>query len=424
MRVGALARLTWQDAGANRGRYAALAFGVAVGVGALVLLFWLIAGVRKVLVARFLGVLPGRVVVEAAQFELGPLRLRGGLGAVLDDRAVEALARVPGVTGVLRQARLPLPSQIQTSLGGTPFYSDVIVEGVDPGLVASELAPGYSFSLPGPAEPVPAVLPAATVDVLSAGLEMYTHGLGVGSSAFSGHHFTLVVGASSFRPGAGLARQARVVGISPQVGIAGPSVPLELVKQWWPTGAGAPPFSYYRVALVVPRGTAVPQVAEAVRKLGFVTPGLDLLARVESAMRWLRLLVVAFGLLLLIVAGVGIANGLGLMVKEETPQLGLYRALGASRRDILALVLGRAFLVGSAGSLAGGLGGAVLSLAAGYLAGHWAPALAQGLVQDPWYHLAALGLAAAFGLLVSLAAGWLPAIRATALDPAEALRRE
>jgi putative ABC transport system permease protein len=113
----------------------------------------------------------------------------------------------------------------------------------------------------------------------------------------------------------------------------------------------------------------------------------------------------------LAVAGVGIMNVMLVSVSERTREVGLLKALGAGRGQILAAFLAEAVLISTAGGLLGlGLGwAAVLALVAVY------PALPAS--PPVW------AVAAAFGLSVAVGAvfGVLPARRATRLDPVTAL---
>jgi len=113
----------------------------------------------------------------------------------------------------------------------------------------------------------------------------------------------------------------------------------------------------------------------------------------------------------LAVAGVGIMNVMLVSVSERTREVGLLKALGAGRGQILATFLTEAILISSAGGLLGlGLGwSAVLLLVTLYPALPAAPPL--------WAVLAAFSLAVAVGAVF----GVLPARRATRLDPVLAL---
>lgn len=113
----------------------------------------------------------------------------------------------------------------------------------------------------------------------------------------------------------------------------------------------------------------------------------------------------------LAVAGVGIMNVMLVSVSERTREIGLLKALGAGRRQILLAFLAEAVLLSTAGGLLGLLVGwlAVQVLVAIY------PALPA--TPPPW------AVVAAFSLSVAVGAGFgvLPARRATRLDPVAAL---
>ena len=113
----------------------------------------------------------------------------------------------------------------------------------------------------------------------------------------------------------------------------------------------------------------------------------------------------------LAVAGVGIMNVMLVSVSERTREIGLLKALGAGRRQILLAFLAEAMLLSTAGGLLGLLAGwlAVRVLVAVY------PALPA--TPPPWAVAAAFSLSVAVGALF----GVLPARRATRLDPVAAL---
>jgi putative ABC transport system permease protein len=113
----------------------------------------------------------------------------------------------------------------------------------------------------------------------------------------------------------------------------------------------------------------------------------------------------------LAVAGVGIMNVMLVSVSERTREVGLLKALGADRRQILLAFLAEAVLISSSGGL--------LGLALGWLAVRglvWLyPALPAS--PPPWAVLSAFSLSVAVGAVF----GVLPARRATRLDPVAAL---
>jgi len=114
------------------------------------------------------------------------------------------------------------------------------------------------------------------------------------------------------------------------------------------------------------------------------------------------------------VAGVGIMNVMLVSVSERITEIGLLKALGATRRQILAVFLVEASIL----STVGGLIGLAVGYAGGRIIMYFWPAFP---VQPPlWAVVGAVTLA----LLVGLTFGLLPARRASALDPVAALARK
>jgi len=124
--------------------------------------------------------------------------------------------------------------------------------------------------------------------------------------------------------------------------------------------------------------------------------------------------VAALGGISLLVGGVGILTVMVIAVNERVAEVGLLRAIGAERSDVLRLFLAEATLLAGVGGLAGlvlGVGlvqSLVVALPALPVATSWRYAL----------------LAEALALAIGLAAGVLPARRAARLEPVEALRAE
>jgi len=125
----------------------------------------------------------------------------------------------------------------------------------------------------------------------------------------------------------------------------------------------------------------------------------------------LTLAVGAIAAVSLSVAGIGIMNVMLVSVSERTREVGLLRAVGVGRRQVLAVFLTEAALLSAAGGL--------LGLGAGWLAVRLMVQLYPALPASPplWAVFASLGLALGVGVLFGL----LPARRAARLDPVLAL---
>jgi len=122
---------------------------------------------------------------------------------------------------------------------------------------------------------------------------------------------------------------------------------------------------------------------------------------------------IAIGLIALLAAGIGIMNIMLVSVTERTKEIGIRKAIGARRNNILIQFLSEAVIL----SLIGGVIGIVLGLLVGNLAGSFLNAAAA--IPVNWVVIGVL-----LCVVVGVGFGTYPAYKAANLDPIEALRHE
>lgn len=140
---------------------------------------------------------------------------------------------------------------------------------------------------------------------------------------------------------------------------------------------------------------------------------LELLRRAERTKQIFNIVLGSIAAISLLVGGIGIMNIMLATVTERTREIGIRRALGARRRDIVTQFLVEAVLLSGAGGLFGvGLGVAV-PLAVTWLAG-------MKTIITFWSPVIAFSISAMVGIMFGL----YPALRAADMHPVEALRHE
>ncbi len=144
----------------------------------------------------------------------------------------------------------------------------------------------------------------------------------------------------------------------------------------------------------------------------------DLLSTFQSITGILTIFLGGIAGISLLVGGIGIMNIMLVSVTERTREIGLRKALGARKRDILTQFLTESSLL----SLIGGIIGIAFGWLISYIVGRVAEA--SGTAFTPLVGIDAILLATIFSAAVGLFFGIYPASRAASLEPVEALRYE
>jgi putative ABC transport system permease protein len=387
LRASDLARLAVTGLRTRRLRAALSALGIAIGVAAIVAVLGLSASSQAGLLAEIAKLGTNLLTVSNGQ------KLGGG-AAELPGAAPAMIGRLPGVTGVehtgtvdAKVYRSPLIPAVNT--GGLT----VAATSLDlPAAVGTSVSQGRYLDAATAREPV-AVLGAGAAQLLGIDRLWPNQRIWLGGQWFyvSGilrpAVLTPTVDASVF---VGYPAAERYLGFD-----------------------GHPSTIYVRTR--TSRVGAVHDLLAAQadpENPGQVSVGLPSAALVAqaAAKSALGVLFLGLGAVALLVGAIGVANIMVIAVLERRSEIGLRRALGATRGHIRVQFLCEAILLSAAGGVAG-LGAGSLATAGYATAKGWAiviPPLAWGG-----------GLAAA--LLIGALAGLLPALRAARMSPTEAL---
>ncbi len=166
-----------------------------------------------------------------------------------------------------------------------------------------------------------------------------------------------------------------------------------------------------------------PTVAEMVRGVlnvshhgrsdfGILVPA-ELLAQQKRTQRVFNLVMVAIASISLLVGGIGIMNIMLANILERTREIGVRRAIGARRSDVVRQFLVEAVLISFVGGMLGIVLGMTMSKTIAVLAG-WSTVTS----------VSSIVLSFAFSVSVGLIFGLYPAVKAAKLDPVEAIRYE
>jgi putative ABC transport system permease protein len=366
------------------------ALGIAIGVAAIVAVLGLAASSSAALLAEISRLGTNLLTVANGQ-DLS------GAAAELPVAAPGMIARLPGVTSVqatgavngINVYKSPLIPPIETSGLGV----DAATLGL-PAAAGTSVAQGQFLNAATAREPV-AVLGATTAQVL--GIDRIRPGMRI----WAGGQWLYVTGILSPDAYAPEIDSAVLIGFSAAQKYFGfDGHPSEIYVRTIDSPAAVTRVDGLLGAQANPENPNQVHVSQ---------PSDALTARADAAGAF-DTLFLGLGAVALLVGAIGVANIMVISVLERRSEIGLRRALGATRGQIRTQFLAEAILLSLAGGVTGVIAGAAATAA--YARGHGE---ATVIPADAW----AGGLAAA--VLIGALAGLLPAIRAARLSPTQAL---
>lgn len=394
-----LLAFAWMALTGHRVRTALSVLGVAIGVAAVILLTALGEGARRYVINQFsaigsnlVGVIPGKTETTGAM---------PGFGGVPHDLTLED-ARVLRRQIPVAQLVVPVSLGTETVSYGERRRQVPVVGTTAEFIVARELSLEVGSFLP-PGE----LFRGSRVVVLgnTVAKELFPGASPIGQAVRVGEWRMRVIGV--------LAKQGTQLAMNPD----------EIVVV--PVATGMRMFnrsSLFRIMIKVHSARDVDAACKyAVTILTERHTEEDVtcitqdavITTFSSILRTLTLVLAGIAAISLSVAGIGIMNVMLVSVSERTEEVGLLRALGVTRGQVLAVFLTEAMLLAGIGGLVGiGVGwGGVIAV------GYWYPAFP--VQAPPWAILSAWTVAIGIGAIF----GVIPARRAARLDPLLALER-
>ncbi|MDY7228567.1 ABC transporter permease [Hyalangium rubrum] len=424
MRLSALARLVRLSLARERRGAFFSAFGVAMGVGALVFFVGLGLGVGRVIREKIFPTDASLVDVVPPAVSLGSL-FGGGK---LDTAMVERLSGLPGVEKVYRKmnVRVPAVSRYEGAFFGSRLRMgmEVLAVGVDPGLVSGDVQLGEFKDL-GPDQPIPALISTRLLEIYNKTFAPARKLPQLSSQMLVGFGFPVEFNRSYVaQPAAGptIPSQAQVVGASDRALLAGITIPLDTAIRL-NRSANVDAETFTGVTLVAADPSEVPRLVSAVKEMGLEIDDQErrLAENAGAAVTLTTSALALLSILICVLAAVNIAHALSASVRARAKEIGVMQAVGASRSDVRNIVLAEAGVVGLLGGAIGtgvalGMALVINRVATRYLPDF--PFKPDSFFSFPWPVV--LG-GVALGLFAALAGAYFPSRRAAAMDPARTL---
>lgn len=166
----------------------------------------------------------------------------------------------------------------------------------------------------------------------------------------------------------------------------------------------------------------VEELADTIRSMGYeVSTNIDYINSMKKQFAMVQGVLGGIGAVSLFVAAIGITNTMMMSIYERTKEIGVMKVIGCSLKNIRQMFLLEAAFIGFLGGVVGNLLSFIMSAAVNLAVSGESMGISGSLSYiPPWLALAALG----FAVLVGMAAGYFPALRAMRLSPLAAIRNE
>jgi putative ABC transport system permease protein len=441
------------------------AFGIVIGIGSFVFFLGLSLGVRNVILGK---IFPLDVVqVIAPHTSVGGVDLTDPL----DDADVALLKSHPDVADALPRMRVSFPAIGFGSFEGEEIKFEVggFTDGIDPSHLignekletlfrdweAEEPNPPACVPLPDRKNPcadktyhycdvttrtckrrVPVIISPAVLEIYNSqvasahglpvigDMEMFLVDRGAERLRFTiGLGDTMVAGGGKMRIADDRRREveAQLVGISDKAMPLGMTIPIQYVRRWNQEFAGDEAARTYSSIIVKLKDKDRLAPFSAWLEEHNLRLEDSLGERFATAIFIVTTLFVFISFVIVTISSINIAHNFFMQVSERRREIGVLRAVGATRTDVKLIILGEAALIG----VIGGVLGIVIAIAGAGVV-DWASS--QYLPRfpfkpktyfdfEPWI----IGLGLAFSTVFCVVGGYLPARKASGIAPAQAL---
>src|SRR5665213_283758 len=418
-------RTALSNIGRRKLRSALASLGVVVGTLTIVIMVSLASGVRQQINRQFASIGLDRLTVTPPGGGRGGFGPPGGFDffgtatrkKIITAEDVARWKKLSGVTQIIPEVKLPGSVGLELKFNGT--NQDVRMSGAEP------MRPNFFQELP---EPVAGSLelPESGGIILSQGA---AQSLGISSNNFAGMIGQNVEAILSTSRGETQSYPLRVQGISQersrniQVSIAD----RVAMKNWWFNTTNTLEREGYDFVTI--RSTDVTRaiaLTAQFRKEGFQVQSLEIVVQVANrVVTAITVMFTLIGSIALLVATIGIANTMVMAIYERTREIGILKAMGASRGEIRQMFMMEAGFIGLIGGVIGLILGWLIGLGLNqvmHIYSRYRDIPARG---DFFVVTLTLALGVIlFATFIGLVAGLLPAQRAAKLDPLQALRHE
>lgn len=401
--------------------------GVAIGSASLLGILTFTAGIKSAVINTIAKSGPlTQITVEPPNREGNFLTSLSTIASQKDkitQANIGRLINIPHVKTVYPQINYDNISSLRVNIWDQSFQTDTMIFGVPFEFIEEDLTNPAEWQIEN--EPYPAIISRKIIDLYNLTVAPTNNLPAFSEEDIIGLEFAIMPGKSTFFPiinGTAPEIKAKIVGFSDKVDLLGVTIPIEVIRKFNLRQNPDYEETYLKVFLNVDDTANVEKVTAEIEKIGLKTRSTKLEIQVfEENFKIVTVGLSLISAIILLVAGLMIANTFLSSVNERKHEIGLLRALGATRRDIRIIFLVEASIIG----LMGGLTGLLFCYLGGFIVDFIALSAFPDVTSKPDtllnYDFLTIIYILFFTIILSVIFAFIPSAKAARLEPLKAL---
>lgn len=403
------------------------ALSIAIGTGSLIVFLGLSNGIQSATFEEIEKSSPlTQITVRPKTEDRGVISyLTRSEKGQLNKEVIQKISAISGVKDVYPEIQFNNFSSLEVDIFGASLITDSMVFGVPKAFIEKDIKKPELWDTNS--EPYPAIIPRKILDIYNLTVAGPQNLPALSEESLRGKELTLYPNYSTFFPINNSTNEKvklEIVGFSDKVNLIGATLPLEVVQELNNKFANEKNDKILELFVETESADQTATIAGEIEKLGYNTAYFQKnLKDVEAKFTYLRSTLGIISLIILLTAAIAIINTFLANVAERRREIGLFRALGATKIHIKKLILFEAGIIGLIGSLAGLLISLVSSKIIDKIAIEQLASTTfkpDSIIQiTPDLILFSI----LFGTLLSTLAAYIPAHQAAGINPVETLKR-
>ncbi len=404
--------------------------GIAIGAASLLGIIAFSNGIKNAVIDTISSRGPlTQITVEPLSREGGFLKSLATINSNEDKitpETVSKIKQIPHVANVYPQLNYDNISSLRVNIWNQSFQTDTMLFGLPYQYIKEDLEtdPAHQKNWQNATEPYPALISTNIINLYNLTVAPSNNLPSFSEQDIIGLEFTLLPGQSTFFPTISEdipSVKARIVGFSDKVDLIGVTLPPEAIRNF-NSQIGRSSENYLKTFVDVDDPKNVEKVTSKIESMDLNTKSTKLEIRIFE--NNFRIVTVGLGLIsaiILFISGLMIANTYYSSVNERKKEIGLFRALGATRGDIQKIFLAEASLLG----LTGGIIGVLFAWLGGFIVDSIALSAFPDVTTKPetllYYDYWTIFGIIIFTIILSVTFAFLPSTVAARMEPLKAI---